>query len=97
LLSEVGLDAALLSERLPSQLSGGQCQRVAIARALALNPEVVVCDEAISSLDLTAQNEIIDLLLQLQQRRLLSYLFISHDPELVERIAHDILSLNKLL
>lgn len=94
LLTEVGLDAQSLAQRLPRELSGGQCQRVAIARALALNPAVVVCDEAISSLDITAQREIIELLSSLQKQRQLSYLFISHDHELVDSFAHQVLRID---
>jgi ABC-type dipeptide/oligopeptide/nickel transport system ATPase subunit len=94
LLTEVGLDPGQIANRLPSELSGGQCQRVAIARALALDPLLIVCDEALSSLDLTAQREITDLLLGLQQRRQLCLLFISHDYKLVQGIAHNIFSLD---
>ena len=93
LLDEVGLDSQAIAGRLPSQLSGGQCQRVAIARALALNPAVMVCDEAISSLDQSAQQAIVALLLDLQKNRGLSYLFISHDSDLVSRVSHKVLSL----
>ena len=94
LLTEVGLNPAQIAHRLPSELSGGQCQRVAIARALALDPAIIVCDEALASLDMTAQHEITELLLSLQQQRQLCLLFISHDYKLVEGIAHNILSLD---
>ncbi len=95
LLHEVGLEPAKYATRRPSELSGGQCQRVAIARALALDPKVVVCDEAISSLDIPSQHEIIELLTRLQEQRGLSYIFISHDLQLVDNIAHQILSLDE--
>lgn len=95
LLAEVGLDSGQIVNRLPSELSVGQCQRVAIARALALDPLLMVCDEALASLDLTAQREITDLLLSLQQKRQLCLLFISHDYKLVQGIAHNIFSLDE--
>jgi microcin C transport system ATP-binding protein len=89
-LVEVGLepDAA---ERYPHEFSGGQRQRVAIARALVLKPRFVVLDEPTSALDMSVQAQIVDLLRDLQQRHLLTYLFISHDLKVVRALAHEIL------
>lgn len=83
---QVGLTRAHL-ERYPSELSGGQQQRVAIARALALSPRLVVCDEALSALDLSTQNQIINLLVDLQVQTGVSYLFIGHNLEIVKHIS----------
>ena len=90
LLEAVELDAGLLDRR-PGQLSGGQLQRVCLARALAVDPALLILDEAVSSLDLTLQAEIIQLLKKVQHRFGTACLFITHDLRLVERFCQRVM------
>jgi glutathione transport system ATP-binding protein len=87
LLAKVNLPADYL-DRYPHAFSGGQRQRICIARALALDPRLIIADEAVASLDVTIQAQVINLLMDLQRDIGISILFISHDMAVVERIAH---------
>ena len=87
LMERVGLQADML-DRYPHQFSGGQKQRLCIARALALDPALIVADEAVSALDVSIKAQVVNLMLELQQALGIAFLFVSHDMSVVERIAH---------
>ena len=90
IMEQVGLDAALM-QRFPHQFSGGQRSRIGIARALAVRPTFLVCDEAVASLDVSIQAQVLNLFIELREALALSYLFISHDLSVVRHISNRVL------
>ncbi len=94
LLTRVGLPESFL-DRYPHEFSGGQRQRICIARAISLRPEVLICDEAVSALDLSIRAQVLDLLRDLKEKMGLSFLFITHDIGVVQHFADRILVMNR--
>jgi len=88
ILSRVGLDPSRYLDRYPRDLSGGECQRLAIARALILSPDVVICDEPVTALDVSIQAQILNLLADLRDQLHLTYLLIAHDLTVVQALSH---------
>ena len=94
LLDRVSLPADA-ADRLPREFSGGQRQRVAIARALALRPKLIVCDEPVSALDLSTQQRVLDLFIEIQRQTNCAYLFVSHDLSVIRHVSHRVLVLSQ--
>jgi ABC-type oligopeptide transport system ATPase subunit len=94
LLDSVGLPGDIL-DRYPHEFSGGQRQRLCIARAIALKPELLICDEAVSALDLTIRAQVLDLLSELKKKLSLSIIFITHDIGVVQHVADRIIVMSK--
>ena len=94
LLADVGLSSEFLS-RYPHELSGGQKQRVGIARAISLNPKILICDEAVSALDVSVQAQVLNLLNRLKDKYDFTYIFISHDLSVVKHMCDNIIVMNK--
>jgi len=94
MISQVGLEEGT-ADKYPTELSGGQCQRVAIARALIVNPQIIICDEPVSALDVSVQAQILNLLKDLQKLHKIAYVFVSHDIGVVNYMADRIVVMNR--